>query len=170
MIFFLHKFLYVLQKPHQNPSPGNIKWHSSDQVGGSPCFTNRPALPRHSIERYTHRCMHFMLWNFKQPKYRTLLKTSVQETQSVWSHVPYLLRNVHRGLQRKSTLSSFGVRKYHKVTQVYFHWPGPSFTSWIQIVIMTIADDASFLSSTGGKSWKLDELGAVRDWTVEGSF
>lgn len=106
------------------------------------------------LERCMHRCIHFMLWNFKQPKYRTLQKTSVQETQSVWSHVPYLLRNVHCGLQRKSTLSSFGVRKYRKVTQVYFYWPGLSFTSWIQIVIMTNADDASFLSSTGGKSWK----------------
>lgn len=48
-----------------------------------------------------------------------------------------MLRNVVCSLQRESALSSFGLRTCHDGTQVCFYWPGPSFTSWIQMVIVT---------------------------------
>lgn len=90
----------------------------------------------------------------KCPKGRTLLKTSVQEIHSSISiykslaesninriimrtSVQPYVPNMRRNVDCESTSSSFGLHTYHKVTQVYFYWPGLSFTSRIEIVIMT---------------------------------
>lgn len=138
-----------------------VLFKTSGQAGVSTCNTNRPALSRHSCLRGAeHRCIYFLsnfmlcainnqstehCWILQSKKYihqiqsinlwlkinRNTMRTSVQPC------VPYMLRNMDCGLQCESTLSSFGLRTHRKVTQVYFYWPGLSFTSWIQIVIMT---------------------------------
>lgn len=67
-----------------------------------------------------------------------------------------MLRNVVCSLQRKSTLSSFNRCTCRKVTQVYFYWPGLTFTSWIQMVIVTnvgVFDNVILPGSTQASAW-----------------
>lgn len=79
-------------------------------------------------KKYIHQIQFINVW--------LKIKINIMRT-SVEPYVPYMLKNVRCSPQCESTSSSFGLWTYHKLTQVYFFWPGLSFTSWIQIVITT---------------------------------
>lgn len=152
-------------KPTSAPLPVTTSFGSSPVGQAGPARqTNRPATSAPISaggEQNANACLscQFHALHCKHPERRTRLsfpsKEHIYQTQSVnlglrelqtqpeasaEPRVPYVRGAVDCGLRRESTLSSFwSAHTHRRVTQVCFCWPGPSFTSWIWIVIMTYA-------------------------------